>query len=363
MFSYLPRRRLVLAAGLSIWLLLMFTFFAPPSTSGWYRTPARLSELGPRNSTLGFGAIYAVTEDDSTWRIQGLRKAAALSGLQLTVPVQRHRSDDEIISYLAGDKQEEHFDAIRLLLNYVSLLEKFISSGLDSVLFVEDDADFSVGIKDQMESFSQAILQQFPLKSVVTDLNSIQPSMEFPYGDDAWDILWLGHYGIEFTADTKIFAYKDKHAMSWDRLVSRFNNYYEQQRIASRRSQQLIRGVAPLSTYAWAITRQHAQRLLKDFKKTRPQVIDTKLHIDCKGLAHRCMAPVPELFHHHRVTGQARIGEPGAIPAGKEDLAWWRASHKYTYNVEWSARCNAMESGDLVDGKWQCLPAEGDDHI
>ena len=113
----------------------------------------------------------------------------------------------------------------------------------------------------------------------------------------------------------------------------------------------------------YANNSDRAKKLLEELRKSRPQVIDTKLHISCKGLAHRCMAPVPELFHHHRVTGQARIGEPGAAPSGRETLNWWRTSHKYTYNVEWSARCNALQSGDQVGNKWQCLPGESDDHV
>ena len=73
--------------------------------------------------------------------------------------------------------------------------------------------------------------------------------------------------------------------------------------------------------------------------------------------------PVPEFFHHHRTVGEVDIDRQGNGSVQRKDLEWWRGVHKYTYNVEWSARCNAAKAGEKLGERWQCLPGKHDDLI
>lgn len=54
--------------------------------------------------------------------------------------------------------------------------------------------------------------------------------------------------------------------------------------------------------------------------RTRADLTLLEQDRDCKGLRHRCTAPVPELFHHHKVVGEKSIGSEGD-PA-LQDFAW-----------------------------------------
>ena len=83
-------------------------------------------------------------------------------------------------------------------MHYIKLLEKFLQSGLETVLFLEDDADFDIHIRQQFHLFATALRssQQPPAANL--------SFKRFPYGDDTWDILWVGHKGMEFAASSRV---------------------------------------------------------------------------------------------------------------------------------------------------------------
>lgn len=358
------RRIRSFSVGAIILLILLVLFYRTSSSN--------ITELedfsSARNGTLGFGAIYILTEDTTTWRVEGLRKAAQLTGIQLTIPVQRHLSDENVLEHLGGEEPTTILNEIRALLNYLALLEAFLQTGYETALIVEDDVDFSVGIKSQMDEISKTILENRvstlksdPIEGLVEIIKN-----EYPYNSD-WDILWLGHFGLEFTQDSEVWPYHDPYALPWDRLTSEFNNYYELQVQESKRDrtapQQVVRGAAPMATYAFAVTRDAAQRIIEKLRREKAQRFDLTLHIDCKGLQLRCMAPVPEVFHHHQVEGGQSLGKSGNLDSTEHDLNWWRTRHKYTYNVEWSARCQAGQGGEKLGDKWQCMPGKYDPYL
>lgn len=354
----------LLASGAVIFLFALYHISGSLSS-----TPAFFSSTGvygAQNSTLGFGAIYVLAETDRTWRVQGLRKAANLVGIKLTVPLRPHASDDEVRHYLAGDQSITVFNEIRAVMNYISLLDIFIASGAETALFVEDDVDFGVNIKAQMQFLSDVMLKHTGQAPPEDATGASAKAFRYPYGKDWWDLFWIGFYGIEALPQTEVVSYSDSFALPWERLTSKFNDYFERIRSEIKATgqdqpQQLVITAAPMGTYAFALTRQNAQRIVGMLRKKRVQQFDLALHIDCKGLVHRCVAPTPPLMHHHRVFGQKSIVEAGTQNDGLHDLDWWRHQHKYTYNVEWSARCNAAGAGEQLGDRWQCMPGRYDD--
>lgn len=361
-----PFRTLSLCAVI---LLLLFYFLFPTSR---IRPADSHCASSARNQTLGFGAIYVLTEDTTTWRVQGLHQAAKLAGLRLTIPVQRRPSDQQLNAYLEGDEAEHVLDEIRAVLNYISLLETFIKAGHETALFVEDDVDFSINIESQMGSISQTVLEQTSPaneqeRAGMTNVNLEEHLLEDPYGNHGWDVFWIGHFGIEYTTNSQTWTYTDPHALPWDHLTSAFNNYYETQADVEAQSQEqpqhIIHSVAPMATYAFALTRGAAQKLVSKLRNERAQKFDYALHRHCKGLDLTCMAPVPGVMHHHKVAGEKSINVAGTQNDGKYDLEWWRNQHKYTYNIEWSARCNAAGVGERLGNRWQCMPGRYDKNI
>ena len=57
------------------------------------------------------------------------------------------------------------------------------------------------------------------------------------------------------------------------------------------------------------------------------------------------------------------LGKSGNLDDDKHDLNWWRTRHKYTYNIEWSARCNAAGVGEKIGKRWQCMPGKYDPYL
>ena len=214
-------------------------------------------------------------------------------------------------------------------------------------------------IKAQMQLVSEAILG-FASKRYADNEVS-----DYPYGKD-WDVLWIGHYGVEVTQNTREVSYTDPFALHWDHLTSTFTNYYELRlppkvkEQPKELQQRLLLGAAPMSTYAFALTRSNAERLVRKLKNRPVQRFDVALHIGCKGLEHKCVVPAPALMHHHKVAGQGSIVNSAAEQNVAYDLPWWRDQHKYTYNIEWSARCNAAQVGEKLGDRWQCMPGRYD---
>lgn len=166
--------------------------------------------------------------------------------------------------------------------------------------------------------------------------------------------------GVELLPSSEVTEYRDPHALPFERLTSDFNNYYEQLRDSSA-SPRVVRGVAAQAVYAYAVTRSSAQAII-EASKTGQHLYDDTIHILCKGEKLRCVAPVPELFHHHQVDGASRI-DLEVEEGPKQDLRWARSRHQYTYNVQWSARCNTAGVGEKLGSARQCLPSRYDHRI
>ncbi|KAL3454972.1 hypothetical protein BJX64DRAFT_282396 [Aspergillus heterothallicus] len=77
--------------------------------------------------------------------------------------------------------------------SHLNALQKIVHDGLGSAIIMEDDADWDVSLKTQLQSFAIAV-RALQSSSSSTDTNP--PSKpQSPYGSN-WDILWLGHCGI-----------------------------------------------------------------------------------------------------------------------------------------------------------------------
>ncbi|KAJ5229652.1 hypothetical protein N7489_010360 [Penicillium chrysogenum] len=92
-----------------------------------------------------------------------------------------------------GHKQAE-YAARRAHLNG---FQRIVQGRLASAIIMEDDTDWDVSIKAQLQSFAHAVraLQLQDSRNVPT---------QSPYGDD-WDILWLGHCGVSCRTDMPFY--------------------------------------------------------------------------------------------------------------------------------------------------------------
>ncbi|KAJ5790468.1 CAZyme family GT25 [Penicillium psychrosexuale] len=82
---------------------------------------------------------------------------------------------------------------------HINGLQRIVQERLASAIIMEDDADWDVSIKVQLQSFAHAVRTlQLQLRH-----NRKVPTQS-PYGDD-WDILWLGHCGVSCKTDLPFY--------------------------------------------------------------------------------------------------------------------------------------------------------------
>ncbi|KAK4140582.1 uncharacterized protein C8A04DRAFT_39802 [Dichotomopilus funicola] len=211
----------------AVLVALCVAFFIWAPTPGWL--PAR-DTLSPRilNSTLGFQHIFAINLPERTDRRDAMVLAAALSELDVTLMdgVMGRDVPDKV---LPGDPEsrEGRFNKGNKgsWRAHMDVLQRIVRENITSALILEDDADWDVRIKAQMQVFAQAsriFTQPNPSthQPAADDPNlflgnpqssSSSPSLPLtnlprnliphphltPYGDD-WDVLWLGHCGTDF---------------------------------------------------------------------------------------------------------------------------------------------------------------------
>ena len=218
------------------------------------------------------------------------------------------------------------------------------ASELSTVLVLEDDADWDINIK-------QELIPSAPIASAFRNItNSTEDPKLAPYGMD-WDVLWLGHCGFDFKKATEKLVVQDDTVLEPAKLRAVLGQGLY--RANPPHSRLVATPVAPMCTFAYAVTLEGAKRLLE-----RPQHggkgMDYSTSVACGTGALRCVAPMPEIFHHHKKVGGGyapQIVREGTAEEKKEK------PRRFTQNIAWSARCGA-EAGK--DGRKQCLPDKDD---
>ncbi|KAH7336278.1 hypothetical protein BKA65DRAFT_563288 [Rhexocercosporidium sp. MPI-PUGE-AT-0058] len=221
-----------------------WAIFTSRHTSTWpgFQSPelvqvGQLSNLW--NSTLGFQKIFVINMPSRTDRRDAISLAAAVS--DLTVDFIEGVGGDSIPE--AAFPPEGSRESIKLSKgikgswrSHMNILHEIVHQNLSSALIFEDDVDWDIRIRYQLDKFSSAsrfltqkpdpnlfgsrvesrtnpedpdrsihnnsspypiskALHSLPLSSALSG----RPDISLPYGDPAnWDIMWLGHCGSGF---------------------------------------------------------------------------------------------------------------------------------------------------------------------
>ncbi|OAQ59068.2 glycosyltransferase family 25 protein [Pochonia chlamydosporia 170] len=229
----------------------------------------------------------------------------------------------------------------------IIILCRVVRRNLSSALIMEDDVDWDVRIRDQLHDFalsSRALIQ--PLQRQYANLrhtHSVERSPEkllemnffdlpptlvpstSPYGD-GWDLLWLGHCGMNFPSEhsgiipkgrvvkkNDVSVPPKKDLWSFNQPFSLLDEYPPQTRVVHHSEM----GVCAL---AYAVSQQGARKILREIAlKPATDAIDILLRFYCEGTHGRtkqeCITVNPTLFSHHRTAGPMRhasnIGDHG----------------------------------------------------
>lgn len=255
---------------------------------------------GPANSTLGFGAVYVVSRPDSPRR-HSLRNAAILTSLDITIPIQPIWTDGDVASIQASENSTIDRGSVLAWLGHQNALQTFLRSNDDTALIIEDDVDWDVRLRqDQIPQTAYAIREL--LGSHTTGY----------YGNtNHWDIIWLGHCGDFFDASqgsalSVIKSYHDSAMPDLENLHPWTRDFMHSIGASQNKQRLVHKSVSPLCTFAYAITRVAAERVLTELTVFEPardpehpcKAYDVRLLEGCRDEGLRCVTVNPELFHH-----------------------------------------------------------------
>lgn len=225
-------------------------------------------------------------------------------------------------------------------------IHRIIEKQISTALVIEDDADWDVGFRLQLENF--AVGSQF-LSG--TPASHVPRS---PYGDD-WDMLWLGHCANQpFPGDERRVLVEN------DPTVT---PYVHRTNFAAvpdmTRYDNTTRIIYPSNggtcTYAYALSYRGAQKVLFHLSMNLyASPVDWGLHDMCdhpeRGF--KCISVFPQLVDTHRSAGteakDSDIGRPGLEP---------QVRHKgMSFNIVHSTRLNVphliANEMDKIESQW-----------
>lgn len=362
-----------------------------------------LCPVGCKNAALAkvafvqFQTIIAISSENAStpgaWRQRGLLAAVNRSGLEVQVHQSRRIPDDELRAFMqhtSKSGESPRIGSAKAWLAHLDALKYVLAHNISTALILEDDADWDVRIRKLLApnaavpSLVREILHDdddtTSASNATLSENNNDNNSTLPYSL-AYDILWLGHCASVKTPHSRQLDTLDDAASlpPANSLRALADRYAYTPLPDGTRS--IMRSPGPTCTYAYAVTRPGAARIL-ELASGGGAAFDNEVGAGCAkgeekgGL--RCVSVAPELFHHQRVIredgtdsslvdgmnwGKAGEGElktykQKTVGKGKEK-AGADAAHDgrrfITFNIMYSARCNADRGDrDLVE----CMPTD-----
>ncbi|RCI10423.1 hypothetical protein L249_4415, partial [Ophiocordyceps polyrhachis-furcata BCC 54312] len=278
------------------------------SFSSLFPSPSSPSPSSSSNSTLGFGRIYVVSQQDSPRR-KTIIQAANVTELTLTIPLQPVWTDQDERKFRLPKDSSIQRGSLLAWLGHLHALQQFLDSGAETALFLEDDVDWDIRLRT-----SQAPL----VSAAARRLLAVDDGRRYPYGHpDRWDLIYLGHCGdywhgmdVEFVdghvkpsdlSSTPHAAFAD-HSMSPPHRLHPFTASLFKNLGVGPQTRLFHRSVFPLCTFGYALSRAGALRLLqlgrKEPSTSGHKAYDVLILLSCRDYGLRCWTVNPEIFHH-----------------------------------------------------------------
>ncbi|KAH0566197.1 hypothetical protein GP486_000411 [Trichoglossum hirsutum] len=254
-------------------------------------------------------------------------------------------------------------------------MAKIVRENISTALIMEDDADWDARIRQQLRDFalsSRSLIQPLisdkskyadptypsphsmtnsPLDLKFDALPSTTQPLSSPYGD-GWDVLWLGHCGVNFPdTEPADSAEKSKNlpkgrvvhlndeTVPEPRYLKMHAEYEDPLEMYPPHSRIVHHAMGSICSLVYAVTQASARRILYNMGiKSFEAPFDLMLRDHCQGSGvrsyHPCLTVQPQLFNHHR-------------PAGKKSSESDISDHGTGYRekpitkfIRWSVRMN-----------------------
>lgn len=173
-----------------------------------------------------------------------------------------------------------------------------VINSLSSALVLEDDADWDVSIKNQLQAFASG--SQF----VTAVPKGHKPHS--PYGDD-WDLLWLGHCASTMMPDDdRRWVIENDATVPDPKHRANFANIPDMAASGYDNSTRVVyRASDGVCLYAYALSFRGARKLLRGqaLRKTFTP-IDVGIGQLCKEKGFKCISVFPQLIDSHKAAGR-----------------------------------------------------------
>ncbi|KAJ5735756.1 uncharacterized protein N7483_000881 [Penicillium malachiteum] len=303
------------------------------------------------NRTLGFGKILAINIPSRADKSDNIALGSSVCNFHVDLIDGVLQEDINSKSYPYNwnyDHQPSEYAARRA---HVNGMKRIIRDRIGSAIIMEDDADWDVNIKTQLKSFALGVraLQ-----------GTTDTPCSSPYGDD-WDILWIGHCGIECKEDLPFYRTPNDPTVPEPR---HFLPYFRDPPPFERSDQARLTCTANdgVCSSMYAVSYHGAQRILAALS-VNPSGLAEEINIGAqfdvslgrmcgKGYL-RCFAPYPALTGAFRSAGGAGkasdIHDEEGEPVG---FASWGVLYSTMLNV------NRILNGDPVYATWEANERE-----
>ncbi|KAJ5885010.1 Glycosyl transferase family 25 [Penicillium taxi] len=144
-----------------------------------------------RNETLGVEKVFAINLPGRPDKRDNLVLGSSVTGFRVDwiAGVNSDEINPKTFPYNWNNDHSASEYACRRA--HVNGMQRIVEERISSAIIMEDDADWDVSLKAQLESLARAVRALQGTSATKT---------HSPYGDD-WDILWLGHCGVECKTD------------------------------------------------------------------------------------------------------------------------------------------------------------------
>ena len=316
--------------------------------------PVAIQKSAAANATLGFENILALSQYPS-WRTHGLLAAADLTGLTITIPPHPHTSPklgdafanlgahdifDEDGELLRGGDAHPSHGAAMAWLAHMDMIKYVIMQDYETALILEDDVDWDVRIKEQM-------LRVAPAVRGFAGVHDVSQNDQVPYGN-GWDILWIGQCRETIDDSRGTLAWQE----FFDNTRPKSDNYTGWGKDDTWKLTEDHRAVVwanePLCTFAYAVSRRGAGRILEWAGAGKGEAFDVKLMWGCKPDGPlRCVTVYPEVMHQYfppeDLEYHSAVDLENGDKFGEEsDDSRFEETMGSTANIIRSARCEAI---------------------
>ncbi|KAF2841198.1 glycosyltransferase family 25 protein [Patellaria atrata CBS 101060] len=328
-----------------------------------------LDRLEPANSTLGFGAVIAVSKAGSARR-EGLLFAANITGIDIDIPNQPAWTEDDVEAFRSPQGSKIDRGSALAWMAHLNALRWFQSTNLSTALILEDDVDWSIHLRLSQIPLAARALRSLTSPDSITSIpepsenspNAPQPpslptSSPTYWGDlTQWELLHIGHCGDFFPAKRlptlPHTIYEDATVLPWGKLHHKTAEFLAN--MGLRQQERIVhKSRWPLCTFGYAVTQASAARLLAEHgteggpKGERGCVaFDVRTLEACRDKGWKCFSASPELFHHITAPSMIKnvnegVDDSGRLAGGKgpEDV-------QGTMNIYCGARSRDFFSRD-----------------